>query len=542
MASVPKPARPASKAATESGWLTFLRKRSFPVTLRYSNLQVEDVYFGSLTQVSGYTLRNRTKDLGVTWELRPKGLPATILDWGTNSVDSVPGIPNVPDYLSHGNHVNADSKYERWGWDMEGFLHHQQQTSDLLTPINGQAGTGSLAQTVTQYQGSGRRTFLGDSELYLDGGSQSTSSLLLTLPVSLSTHYGSANVRLMQRRRWKTTFRAAYSSDLASQLLAQAAGSLTGIGTVAPGDYILAPFSRGISNFNLNGLTSVDLNHGFGLYASVERNSVLSASQDGPLNADYLTSSAGVTYAGKIPWLNLAGEYAREFGRGSVTGQSGTIQGQTYRASAQHGTADRLQFEVTVHGTDQSIYNAQPVSNRSFATETSVARRVYGGFSVRVGGGWQGGSFVNTANEFQTSGYTARVGIEHPRLQLSMALDDSLSNSLPFFSQLLGNIGVGSILVNPLQVIPSDYRAMSFTLHSNALRKLELSAFWTRSRQHLAGILNNDFELLNIYLTYHFRRIQLEAGFIRSDQIFLDYPTTLRERFYLRIVRATRLL
>ena len=249
-----------------------------------------------------------------------------------------------------------------------------------------------------------------------------------------------------------------------------------------------------------------------------------------------------MTYAGKIPWLNLAGEYAREFGKGSVTGQSGTIQGQNYRASAQHGTADRLQFEVTVHGTDQSIYNAQPVSNRSFATEASVARRVYGGFSVRVGGGWQRGSFVNTANEFQTSGYTARFGIEHPRLQLTMTLDDSLSNSLPFFSQLLGNIGVGSILITPLQVIPSDYRAMSFTLHSNALRKLELSAFWTRSRQHLAGILNNDFELLNIYLTYHFRRIQLEAGFIRSNQIFLDYPTTLRERFYLRIVRSTRLL
>jgi hypothetical protein len=101
---------------------------------------------------------------------------------------------------------------------------------------------------------------------------------------------------------------------------------------------------------------------------------------------------------------------------------------------------------------------------------------------------------------------------------------------------------VGAILTNPLQIIPSDYRAMSFTLHSNALRKLELSAFWTRSRQHLAGILNNDFELLNVYLTYHFRRIQLEAGFIHSSQIFLAYPTTVRERFYLRIVRNARLL
>jgi len=94
---------------------TFLRKRFFPLTFRYSNVQVEDVYFGSLTQLSSYTLKNRTKDLGLSWEFRPKGAPETIVDLGTNSVDSVPGIPNIPDYLSHGNHVNADTKWDKGG-------------------------------------------------------------------------------------------------------------------------------------------------------------------------------------------------------------------------------------------------------------------------------------------------------------------------------------------------------------------------------------------------------------------------------------------
>jgi len=537
----------ASEAGFDGGngirlQVTLLRKRIFPLTFHYSNLQVEDVYFGSLTQVSSYTLSDRNKDLGLTWELRPHGLPATVVDWGTNSVDSVPGIPNVPDYLSHGDHINVDSKYARGGWDLEGFFHHQQETSDLLTPVSGVVTAGSLLQTVNQFQGSGRRGFWGDSELFVDGGSQSTSSLLLTLPIDLSTRYGGVNLRLMQRRRWRTSLRAAYSSNLASQLLAQAIGSLSGPGTVAPGGNILAPFSHGISNLIIDANTFVTLGHGFGLNGSVERNAVLSSSQNGPLNADYLTSSAGVTWTGKLPWLNLVAEYSREFGEGSITGQSGTIQGQTYRVSAQSGSPDRLRFEVVVQGTDQSIQNAQPISDHSLSAEANVSRRVYGDFSLRLGGGWQSGSFVNAANEFKTGGFTARLGIEHPRFQITASLDDTLSNSLPLYSQLLGGLGPGAIAIVPLEIIPSDYRAMSFTVHSNPLRKLEVSAFWTRSRQHLAGVLNNDFELLNAYLTYHFRRIQVEVGFIRSNQIFLDYPTTLRERFYVRIVRTARIL
>lgn len=522
--------------------VTLLRKRMFPLTFHYSNLQVEDVYFGSLTQVSSYTLKNRTKDLGLTWEVVPRGLPHTIFDWGTNSVDSVPGIPNVPDYLAHGNHMNVDTKYERAGWDLEGFVHHQQETSDLLTPVSGLATAGSLQQKVTQFQGSGRRSFFGDSEFFADAGSQTTSSLLLALPLNLSTRYASTNLRLMQRRRWKTSLRAAYSSDLASQILEQAAGALTQPGAIAPDGNILLPFSHGLSNLILDANTTLDLKYGFGLFGNIERNAVLSSSQSEPLSANYLTSSAGVTYTGKVSWLNLTGEYAREFGQGSITGQSGTIQGQNYRVSAQHGNPDQLRFEVTIHGTDQTVQNAQPISDHTFSGEASVTHRVYGQFGVRVGGGYQRGSFVNSANEFRTGGYTARFGIEHPRIQLTAALDDTLSNSLPLYGQLVGGLGPGAVLLGPLEIIPSDYRAMSFTIHANPVRKLEFSALWTRSRQHLAGVLNNDFELWNAYVTYHFRRIQLEAGLIRSNQIFLSYPTTLRERFYLRVVRTARLL
>ncbi|HXB67613.1 MAG TPA: hypothetical protein VNY05_05185 [Candidatus Acidoferrales bacterium] len=521
---------------------TLLRKSIAPLTFRYSNVQVEDAYFGSLTQISGYTLKNRTKDLGVTWEFKPKGLPATTFDFGTGSVDSKSATAGIPDYLSHGNHLNVDSKFERWGWDLQGFLRRNQQESDLSAPVDGGTQTGTLRDTVMQYQGSARRGFLGDSELHLDAGSQSTSSLLFTLPIDLSTRYVSANLRLMQKRRWKTSLRANYSSNIASQLLEQAASSLIGPGAVVPDANVLVPFSHGIANLSLNAITSVSLGHGFGLYGSVERSAVFSSSQGGPLNSNYFTATAGVTYAQKFFWGNLSGEYARELGTGSLIGQSGTIQGQHYSISAQHGGSGGLQFDATVRGSQQIIHTVQPLTNNSFSAEGSVADRVAGSFSARLGGGWQWGSIVNAANEFRTNGYTARASIESPRVQISASLNNSLSNSLPFYNQLLDPLGAGSVLAVPLQIVPSDYRATSFTLHTNPLPKVELSASWTRSSQHLDGFASNTFELLNVFATYHFRRLQLEAGLIRSNQSFLNYPYTVRQRFYVRVVRGVKIL
>ncbi len=519
---------------------TLFRTSISPVTFRYSNVQVRDAYFGSLTQVSGYTVDNRNRDIGVTWEFKPPGLPSTTIDWGRQSVDSKSDNAEISDYLSHGNHLNVDSRYERWGWDFAGFFHRQSQESNLLAAFGGGTTTGSLQQTVAEFQGSARRTFLGDSELYADGGSQTTSNLLFALPIDLTTRYAGTSLRLFQRRKWKSSLRASYSSNLASQLLAQAVSSLNAPGAVAP-ENVLLPFQYGIANVNLSGTSTVDLSHGFGVFESVERNAVISSRQDGPLNTNYFTTSAGLTYAGRYHWGNVSGEYSREFGVGSVTGQSGTIQGQDYVVTAQHGSSGGLEFDGTVHGANQRVQNAQPFSNKSFSTEGSVADRVVGAFSGRVGGGWQWGTITNGANEFRTNGYTARAGIEHPLAQISASLNNSLSNSLPFYSQMMGGLGVGAVVLAPLAIIPSDYRAMSFSLHANPMRKVEISAVWTRSGQHLEGVLSNEFEMLNVYVTYHFRKIQLEAGYIRSNQAFAAYPLTMRKRFYVRLSRTARL-
>ena len=535
----------ASEAGFQGGngvrfHMTAFRKL-IPLTFRYSNIQVEDVYFGGLTQLSGYSLTNRNKELGASMELAfSHKLPSVIVDWSTSSVRSKSGIEGVPDYVSNGHHVNVDAKYEKWGWVTEGFLHTQEQDSNILEPIQGGTDFGNLHQAVSQYQGSARRSFLGDSEFYADAGAQTTKSLLFTLPIDLTTHYAGLNLRLFQKRRVRTALTASYTSNLTSQYLAQAVGSLTGAGASVPDANVFEPFTHGLSSLNIHSTTNATIGRGFGAYAGLERNEILSISQDAPLSASYLAVSGGVTYAKSVSWGNIAGDYGRDYGIGSVTGLAGTITGQNYRASVQRGSAGGLVLDATVHGSDQNVNNAQPLSNHSISADGNITDHLWRDFSGRVGGGWQWSKFGTPGSEFKSSGYTARFGIEHPRFQFSASINDLTSDSLPFYNPLLTGFGAAEIL--SLRIVPSDYRAATFTLHATPLRKVEVSGSWTHSIQHLDQVVNNDFELINANITYHFRRIQMELGFIRYNQSFAFYPTTLRTRYYIRATRNFRIL
>lgn len=537
----------ASEAGFQNGngirlKVSALRKRLFPVTLRYSNVQVEDVYFGSLSQVSAYTLKNRSKDLGVTWEFNPHNLPSTTIDWGVGSVYSKSDIALIPDYYSRARHINIDSKYDHWGWIFQGLAHRESHEADLYAPLNAGSFSSSLNQSVSQYQGSVSRNFWGDSGLYGSLGQQTTNSVVFALPIDLDTQFANANLRLFQKRRWKSSLRANYSSNLSTQYFSQILTGVISPGAIAPDPTVLTILNQRISNLNGNATTSVDLWRGITTYGMFDRSEVLASNQSNPLNASYYSATGGLTYSGNFRWGRFSGQYGRDYGNGSITGQSGRIRGQTYMANGQHGQPDQLLFEGSVHGSDQSVDNAVPVSIHNVAVEGSVTRGLAGRFRLRGGGGWQWGAFRNGAYEFDTGGYTARIGVDHSRAQVSASISNLLGSSLPIFSQLYSDIALGGLLIPTLRAIPSDYRAFSFTAHSNPTRKVEISISWTRSLQHLDGFLNSDFELLDIHATYRFRRVALDCGYIRANQIFTNHPETRRERLYVRISRKARLL
>jgi hypothetical protein len=540
----------ASDAGFEGGngvrmRITALPKGVVPLTFRYSNVQLKDAYFGSLTQVSSYTLNNRNKDLGLTTGLNMAGLPATTIDWGINSVQSESFSPAIPDYISRSNHLNLNCADKRWGWDFQCFVGRQQQTSGLFTLLGEGSNSSPLSQKGTQFRGSAKRTILGDAELYVDGGTQSMSNTVLGQPIDLTTRYASANLRMFQKRKWKTSLRAGYNSNISGLLMSQLIGGLGNNGSIAPDQNVLSRLQRTTSYLNLNGLTSVDLPRGFGLYGSADRTAVYT-NRSTDLSSNYFTTTGGATYARSFGWGSLSGEYGRSFGFGSITGQIGSIIGRSYVFTAQPGNPDGLQFDLSIRGNTQTIHNDMPTRDYSFASDAGVRFNIAGQFRAQLGGGWQRSAFTNDRNDFRTTGYTGRAGIEHPRFQFNASLNSSSGNPFQSYDQVLNGIASSSAFLTPLRLDPNDFRGVTLSLHMIPIQRFEFSALYTRSMQHLEGIVANDFEIIDVSATYRFRRLQFTAGYFRSTQSYSNtlaiYPETQRGRFYIRLSRSAKIL
>jgi hypothetical protein len=115
------------------------------------------------------------------------------------------------------------------------------------------------------------------------------------------------------------------------------------------------------------------------------------------------------------------------------------------------------------------------------------------------------------------------------------------------FGSIAGESGrVGSTLLAPLRLVPNDLQGVTLSLHATPIRKIEFSALYTRSIQHLENMVANDFEIIDVSATFHFRKLQSVAGYFLSTQIYSSnlatYPETERGRFYLRIRRKVEFL
>ena len=103
--------------------------------------------------------------------------------------------------------------------------------------------------------------------------------------------------------------------------------------------------------------------------------------------------------------------------------------------------ANGLQFDGTVHGTEQNVHKEQPLSNNSFSVKASVSDQLCGEFIARVGGGWQWARSSTPQSSSAPMATRPAIGVEHPRFQVSVALNNDLSNSVPFYNQFLGGLG-----------------------------------------------------------------------------------------------------
>jgi len=536
----------ASEAGFQSGTGIRFRVTAFrkliPLTFRYANIREEDVFIGSLSQVSGYTLQNANHEIGLTLTLKSRKLPTVIIDWGSNVTKAKSGIAEFSDFVTDSSHVTADAHYERWGWTMGGFAHYRTQRSDILEIAEaGKLQMGTLDQTMTQFQGQASRSFWSDSTFFVDAGRQASDTVMFD-PIDLSTRYGDVNLMLFQKHRVRTSVRFSYWSNMGSELAAQEMTAMTTTGSAVPDQNSAQALTHGVSSYFLNDQTNVTLGHGFEAYLGLERRAFMTPTQKDAMNADYWAGSAGLIYQHRMSWGVITGEYGRQLGIGTVTGQSGNVEGQVFQGSLQTGNGNGMQIEGLVRGSTQSIQSIQPIANHNISAEGSISRHIIGNFKGRIGGGYQWATVENSGVDSHSGGYTAQVGIIHPIAQVSASMNDTVSNTLPIYDSLLGGIGSAVLLPPMLTLVPTSYRATTISVHTNPLPKLEFTGTWTKSHQQLYGLVNNDFEFIDAFATYRFRRIQLEGGYLYIRQAYSLYLPSARSRVYVRISRREKLL
>ena len=90
----------------------------------------------------------------------------------------------------------------------------------------------------------------------MDGGSQSTSNIVLDQTIDVATRYANMNLRLFQKKRRKTSLRAGYTSNITGLALTQVLDGLVSSGSIAPDSGVLQSFRRTTSYLNFNGRIS----------------------------------------------------------------------------------------------------------------------------------------------------------------------------------------------------------------------------------------------------------------------------------------------
>ena len=129
--------------ATEAGFFggngvtlttTFLGRRPFPLRLNYTNLRRENVFFGGITQVSGFRSKNHDRNFGLNWELRAPGLPEIYANYSSSDLKATPDISLLPDYRSKSRNAGLQVKDELGGWDLTGEMRRMKLANTFATP------------------------------------------------------------------------------------------------------------------------------------------------------------------------------------------------------------------------------------------------------------------------------------------------------------------------------------------------------------------------------------------------------------------------
>jgi hypothetical protein len=551
-----RPSLTLGPAATEAGFtgangvaatLNFLSHRDFPLQLTYENLQREDVYFGSLTQLSGIRSTNHNRIFSLIWQWRRPRLPQLTFDMGNSHLTAEPIMSLLPSVGSRSSHVALQIQDRRFGWTIDGILRQDHLISNLANPAESPGSSFTIDQTVRRYQATASRPLWKNSQFIVNGTVLNNHNIFDGHPFDQNTRSASAALNFGQGEKLQGGARVAYSDNLLGSAIQQAvAGLATGQPNgVPPTDLLLlTPVNVRLNNLSDSGHLRYKVFEDWSLLGAVRQDRVRVPK---PLpttpEADYLTGNAGLAYQHTYSWASLNAEYTRNLGRSIYGQQHGRFTGQNFSFSGHRGGVDDVEVGASYNYSNQRFVQTQPLTSLSQSGEVTLGKRVNRiGVVLHGSLGLQNSSYRTAVSDYHARGLTYRAIAEHRLIQASYSRNTGSGNTV---EGLLANpessvVNTALLAGTPLQVLESSRLGDTLNVHSNPWRRVEFTYLRLNGREILGGALTNRYAQTEFRAGHRFRQLLLEVGYVRYQQSLLTAFSYLytRSRFYVRVSRS----
>lgn len=549
-----KPVATLGPQATEAGFLGgngvslsvwFLRKRDFPLRFFYENRRQENVFFGALTQISGYRSVNRNRSLGVGWEWHKTRWPRLLLDWQKNDYDTMPDTAAIPATKSANNSVVLSAQDQRGGWELGANVRKFNNSSEYAYGVPGDYDKILLVQEMLQAEGSAHKEFLSGIAIDLNGGDYRTRTAGgYSFDQDMKFLNGQATAK--EWRRLRASARGSFSTNTLGRALMDGAGLLSkgGLSLLAPADVLPQTLRYNVGNATVGGELQYQATKALSGYVSGASTWVMAPpSTVGVRDMIYTTETAGARFEHKLTWAQLTADGHLTSGNTESPDQgSGRLRGSGYSASLQTGSLQSLEAAVSYHETryrmEQSIASSYHAESRW--SNASLGRTLpLWGLTLRAGGGVNRSTFHTHDTRYLNHGYQATAALQHRWTQANYSWFDNQGNTvLPVLAGLGANPATGALL--PLLPVPYSFsaqRGTSLSASSTPLRRLLIRFYYTQMNQTLNGQSLNHFRLLDAAISYSFRRLTFEAGYSDWEQTVFGVPNFIRNRVYFKVTR-----
>ncbi len=192
---------------------TILGGRSFPLKLRYANIKREDVFFGSLNQVSGYRSINHEKVLGLNWQLRARHLPQLSVDLNRSDLSTDPGVSIIPSYSTVNRGYALTLHDERGGWNIDA----DARRTVLKSNFGALGPEGLITTRMDQdldHAGAVVHKELGSAiGLTFTGGATKNQNRFDSHPYIQNLRYVDGSMNLSRGTRWRGRLRVGYNDN-----------------------------------------------------------------------------------------------------------------------------------------------------------------------------------------------------------------------------------------------------------------------------------------------------------------------------------------